>query len=110
MWSCRRRRPWTRLSPKIKLAEVTLQAISSILVGPVVPTSWLVTLTLGDGVRGPNRNEPLAGGGGGGGKSVGGDAAEELRILLGDLHDVLIDAEVCLIRRQHDLIMMVAIT
>lgn len=109
MWSCRRRRPWTRLSPEIKLAEVTLQAIFSILVGPVVPTQRSVTLTLGDGVRGPNRDEPLAAADGGG-KSVGGDAAEELRILLGDLHDVLIDTEVCMIRRQHDLIMMVTIT
>lgn len=41
---------------------------------------------------------------------MGGDAAEELWILLGDLHDVLIDAEVCMILRQHDLIMMVTIT
>lgn len=109
MWSCCRRRPWICLSAEIKSAQVTLQAISSILVDPLVPTAGLVKPTLGHGVRGPNRDDPLAAAAGGG-KSVGGDAAEELWILLGDLHDVLIDAEVCMILRQHDLIMMVTIT
>lgn len=98
MWSCFRRRPWIRLSVEIKPAQVTLQATSSTLFGPLVPTLKLVTLTLGHGVRGSNRDEPLAAAASAAaGKSVGVGAAEELWVLLGDLHDVLIDAEVCMI-------------
>lgn len=36
---------------------------------------------------------------------MGGDAAEELAMLLGDLHDVLVDAQVCgltSVRLDHD--------
>lgn len=93
MWSCWRRR--VRLSAEIKPAQVTLQATSGILVDPLAPTPGLVTLlTLGHGVGRPDRDEPLAAATATW-KSVGGGAAEELRMLLGDLHDVLIGAEVC---------------
>lgn len=94
VWSyCRMRRGC--LSADIKPAQVTLQAISSILVDSLVPTSGLATLTLGHGVRGPDRDEPLAAAAAAAGKSVGGEATKELRVLLGNLHDVLVDAEVC---------------
>lgn len=95
VWSCWR--GWrVRLSADIKPAQFILQAISSILIHPPLAlTPGLVTLTLGHGVRGPDRGEPLAAAVAAGGKSVGGDAAEELPVLLGDLHDVLIDAQVC---------------
>lgn len=82
------------LSADIKPAQVTLQAISRILVDSLVPNPGSVTLTLGHGVRGPDRDEPLAAAAAAG-KSVGGEATKELRVLLGDLHDVLVDAEVC---------------
>lgn len=98
MWFCCRRRPWVRLSAEIKPAQVALQAIPSTLVGPLLPTPGLVTPTLGHGVRGPNRDVPLAAAAAAAvGQSVGGDTVEELWVLLGDLHDVLIDAEVCMI-------------
>lgn len=80
----------------MKPAQVTLQAVSTVLIDhPPAPTAGLVTLTLGHGVRGPDRDEALAAAAtadfGGGGKSVG---AKELPVLLGDLHDVLVDVEV----------------
>lgn len=93
VWSCWQMRRG-RLSADIKPAQVTLQAIPSILVDSPVPTPGLATLTLGHGVRGPGRDEPLAAAAAAG-KSVGGETPEELRVLLGDLHDVLVDAEVC---------------
>lgn len=79
MWSCCRRRPWIRLSAENKHTQVALQAIPSTIVGPLLPTPGLVTPTLGHGVRGSNRDVPLAAAAAAAvGQSVGGDAAEEL--------------------------------
>lgn len=91
MWSCWRLR--NPLAAEVEPAQVTLQAISSIRADSLAPTAGLVTLTLGHGVGKPDRDELLSAIAAG--KSVDLDAAEELPVFLGNLHDVLVDAQVC---------------